>query len=95
MTARWAVRAATWPARRRGESHISAIKEVQCFGMVPLFSSIKRSYGIRTGAVLNDSPVGCQSCDLARPQAWANPTIFMKDKDAIRCNIIFRSVCNQ
>ena len=33
------------------------------------FFCCRFSLGSRTGAVLNDSPVGCQSRDLVRPQA--------------------------
>ena len=37
------------------------------------FSTKYLSEGIRTGAGVNDSPVDCQSRDLARPQAGRIP----------------------
>ena len=73
MTARWAVRAATWPVRRQGESLLLRQKSGTTFRCGTTFVYSTNFAGIRTGAVLNDSPVGCQSRDLACPQTGRIP----------------------
>ena len=48
-----------------------------------------RATGTRTGAVLNDSPVGCQSRDLVRPQAATPLVSTFTEKYRCQCGTFF------
>ena len=62
MTVQWTVRAANDRARRRESSPVSRTKKREAVTITASFFCIPQALpGLEVGAVVNDSPVDCQS----------------------------------
>ena len=70
-------------------------KVVPCFDVVPFLYIVPILQGFERERLLNDSPVGCQSRDLACPQTRRIPPSPPKSGTTFRCGTIFCFILNR